>query len=141
MAILLGVDYGDSRIGISICDSMGLVASPKCIVDGKQNLNTVVNSIGELCKKSGATGIVIGWPLNMDGTEGPRIHRTEKFVERFGETYPDITINKWDERLTTKAADKAMIEMGVSQRKKGVSDMIASQMILQGYLDFERNKK
>ncbi len=140
MAVLLGIDYGDSRIGVSICDSMGLVASPKCILDGKQNLNTIVGEIGGLCRKNGAAGIVIGWPLNMDGTEGARIHRTEKFVERFGETYPDVSVVKWDERLTTKAADKAMLEMGVSQRKKGVSDMIAAQMILQGYLDFLRNE-
>lgn len=135
MAVLLGIDYGDSRIGVSVCDSLGIVASPRCILDGKLNLNGVVAEIGGLCKKAGATGIVVGWPLNMDGSEGNRIHRTAKFIERFNEAFPEIEVIKWDERLTTKAADKAMIEMGVSQRKKGVSDMIAAQMILQGYLD------
>ena len=134
MAVLLGIDYGDSRIGVSVCDSLQIAATPLCVVDGKQNLNAVVAAIGDLCKKKSASGIVVGWPLNMDGTEGPRIHRTTKFIERFSETYPDITVVKWDERLTTKAADKAMLEMGVSQRKKGVSDMIAAQMILQGYI-------
>lgn len=140
MSVLLGIDYGDSRIGVSICDSMQIVASPKCVLDGKKNLNDIVSEIGELCKKSCASGIVIGWPLNMDGSEGNRIHRTTKFIERFSETYPDLSVVKWDERLTTKAADKAMIEMGVSQKKKGVSDMIAAQMILQGYIESLKNK-
>ncbi|MBP5311993.1 MAG: Holliday junction resolvase RuvX [Clostridia bacterium] len=82
--------------------------------------------------------MVSGYPVNMDGTFGTRIHRTEKFIERFSEKYPDAVIERWDERLTTKSADRAMIDMGVSQRRKGISDMIAAQLILQSYLDSKR---
>lgn len=133
--VLLGIDYGDSRIGISACDSMRILATPRCIVDGKQNLKSVVAEISEIAKREKAVGIVVGWPLNMDGTEGPRIHRTTKFIEAFATANPEIEIVRWDERLTTKEADKSMIAMGVSQRHKGVSDMIAAQIILESYIE------
>ena len=135
MAAVIGIDYGDSRIGIAASDSMRIVATPRCVLDGKKNLATICEEIGEIYKAEGCDTVVIGYPLNMDGTMGNRIHRTEKFIEKFSEKFPEAVIVRWDERLTTKAADKAMLEMGVSQRKKGVSDMIAAQMILAAYLD------
>lgn len=84
--------------------------------------------------------LVIRLPVNMNGTKGPRIDRTEKFIERFSAEYPEVGIIRWDERLTTVAADRAMREMGISQRRKGVSDMLAAAFILQGYLDSIRRE-
>ena len=141
MSSAIGIDYGDSRIGIAVSDRLGLVATPRCVLDGKKSLNEVCEAIGEIYRKEQCDTLVIGYPLNMDGTSGNRVHRTEKFIGRFTEMFPEAEIVRWDERLTTVAADRAMLSMGVKQKRKGVSDMIAAQMILQGYLDSKRTAK
>ena len=138
MAAVMGIDYGDSRIGVAVSDSQGIVATPRVVVDGKGSLAETVAAIGALFEAEGCDTLVVGYPINMDGTFGNRIRRTEKFIERFSATYPDARIERTDERLTTVSADRAMLDMGVSQRKKGVSDMIAAQIILQSYLDSKR---
>ncbi|MBQ7444596.1 MAG: Holliday junction resolvase RuvX [Clostridia bacterium] len=135
----MGIDYGDSRIGIAVSDERGIVATPRCVVDGKKSLAETVSAIGAIFEAEKCGTVVIGYPINMDGTFGNRIHRTEKFIEKFSERYPDAAVERWDERLTTRSADRAMIDMGVSQRRKGISDMIAAQIILQSFLDSERN--
>ncbi len=137
MAAVMGIDYGDSRIGIAVSDGLGIVATPRCVIDGKKSLAETVEAIGAVYEAEKCGSVVVGYPINMDGTFGNRIHRTEKFIEKFSERYPDAVIIRQDERLTTKSADRAMIDMGVSQRRKGISDMIAAQIILQGYLDSE----
>ena len=139
MAAVMGIDYGDSRIGIAVSDERGIVATPRCVVDGKKSLAETVSAIGAIFDAEKCGTVVIGYPINMDGTFGNRIHRTEKFIEKFSERYPDAAVERWDERLTTRSADRAMIDMGVSQRRKGISDMIAAQIILQSFLDSERN--
>lgn len=138
MASAIGIDYGDSRIGIAVSDTMGIVATPRCVINGRESLEKVCLAVGEIYRKERCDTVVIGYPLNMDGTCGERVRRTELFIGRFSEMNPDAAIVRWDERLTTKAADREMIAMGVKQKKKGVSDMIAAQMILQGYLDSRR---
>ncbi|MBQ8164714.1 MAG: Holliday junction resolvase RuvX [Clostridia bacterium] len=137
---VIGIDYGDSRIGIALSDPFGWGASPLCVVDGKQGLKKAVSEIISLVDKNSATKIVIGYPLNMNGTAGPRIQRTERFIEEFSAMRPDVEVIKWDERLTTVAADRTMRELGISQRQKGVSDKLAAAFILQGYLDSIKNK-
>ena len=137
---ILGIDYGDSRIGIAISDPFAWVASPLCVVDGKQGLKKAVAEIASIVDKNDVTKIVIGYPLNMNGTAGPRVHRTERFIEEFGILRPDVEIIKWDERLTTVAADRMMRELGISQRQKGVSDKLAASFILKGYLDSMKDK-
>lgn len=139
MGAAIGIDYGDARIGIAVSDGMGIVATPRCVVDGKKSLAETVAAIGAIYESEKCTAVVIGYPINMDGTYGNRIHRTEKFIEKFSEKYPEAVIVRWDERLTTKEADRAMIRMGVSQKNKGISDMIAASIILQSYLDSGRN--
>ena len=138
MASAIGIDYGDSRIGIAVSDSMGIVATPRCVISGKGGLEKVCADIGEIYQKERCSTRVIGYPLNMDGSGGERVRRTELFIKRFSEMFPDAEIVRWDERLTTKAADRAMLSMGVKQKQKGISDMIAAQMILQGYLESRR---
>lgn len=137
---VLGIDYGDSRIGIALSDPFGWGASPHCVVDGKQGLRKAVAEIVSLVEKNSVAKIVIGYPLNMNGTEGPRVHRTERFIEEFSSVCPAVEVIKWDERLTTVAADRMMRELGISQRQKGVSDKLAAAFILQGYLDSIKNK-
>ena len=135
MAAVMGIDYGDSRIGIAVSDSMRIVATPRCVIDGKKSLAETVAAIGAVYEAEKCDTVVVGYPINMDGSFGNRIHRTEKFIEKFSERYPDAQVVRQDERLTTRSADRAMITMGVSQRRKGISDMIAAQIILQSYLD------
>lgn len=137
---VIGIDYGDSRIGIALSDPFGWGASPLCVVDGKQGLKKAVAEIVSLVDKNAATKIVIGYPLNMNGTQGPRVQRTERFIEEFSLVRPEVEIIKWDERLTTVAADRLMRDLGISQREKGVSDKFAAAFILQGYLDSLKNK-
>ena len=140
MSRILGIDYGDSRIGIALSDPFGWGASPLCIIDGKQGLKKAVAEIVALVDKNSVTKIVIGFPLNMNGTSGPRVQRTERFIETFTEVRPDVEVIKWDERLTTVAADRTMRELGISQKNKGVSDKLAAAFILQGYLDSIKDK-
>ena len=139
MASAIGIDYGDSRIGIAVSDPMGIVATPRCVINGKEGLDKVCRSIGEIYVSERCSAVVVGYPLNMDGTGGERVRRTELFIKRFSEIFPEAKIVRWDERLTTKAADRAMLAMGVKQKQKGVSDMIAAQMILQSYLESVRS--
>jgi putative Holliday junction resolvase len=135
MGRLMGLDYGDSRIGVAMSDPMHITASGKCVVDGTKGIKHVISEIGALVAQNDVEKIIIGYPLNMNGTQGIRVERTEKFISRFQEEYPDVEIIRLDERRTTVAADRAMREMGVSQRKKGVSDMLAAAFILQGYIE------
>lgn len=137
---IIGIDYGDSRIGIALSDPFGWGASPLCVIDGKQGLKKAVAEIVSLVDKNSVKKLVIGYPLNMNGTAGPRIQRTERFIEAFVAIRPDVDVVKWDERLTTVAADRTMRELGISQKNKGVSDKLAAAFILQGYLDSIKDK-
>ena len=83
MAAVMGIDYGDSRIGIAVSDGLGIVATPRCIVDGKKSLAETVAAIGGIYEAEKCDTVVIGYPINMDGSYGNRIHRTEKFIEKF----------------------------------------------------------
>ena len=85
--------------------------------------------------KYAATTLVIGLPTNMNGTKGDRVVKTEKFAKALKEAFSDIEIIFEDERLTTKYADRLMLESGKHQKQKGVSDKLAAMIILQGYLD------
>ena len=135
MGRIICLDYGESRIGVALSDPFRIVATGKCVVDGSKGLRHIMAEIGALVRENDVDLLVVGYPINMNGTHGVRIERTEKFIARFQEEFPEIEVVRWDERLTTVAADRAMREMGVSQRRKGVSDVIAAVLILQGYLE------
>ena len=135
MERIIGIDYGDSRIGLALSDPFGWTASALCVVDGKQGVRKAAGEIASLMEKHDVKKLVIGYPLNMNGTLGVRVQRTDRFIEEITKIKPGTEVIKWDERLTTVAADRAMREMGISQRQKGVSDKLAAVFILQGYLD------
>lgn len=132
---ILGIDYGDSRIGIAVSDPFGWTAQGVETINHKGNISMALDRICELIKTYGAQKVVIGFPRNMNGTVGPRGEKTLKFIERLA-TRIDIEIIRWDERLTTVAANRAMHDMGTkTSKKKGIVDQIAAVYILQGYLD------
>lgn len=85
--------------------------------------------------------IVVGYPLNMNGTQGPRAAVTDAFITKLNSKFPNIVTVKWDERLTSVAANRIMREMNISSRKKGVNDKLAAVLILQSYLDCKINKE
>lgn len=132
---ILGLDYGDSRIGTAVSDPLGWTAAPLCVIESKRGIKKALNEIKALVEQYEIETVVVGYPINMNGTLGPRVEVTDAFIELLQRRVPGICVVKWDERLTTAAADKAMRDMGIKQRVKGVNDMLAAAFILQGYLD------
>ncbi len=135
---IIGLDYGDSRIGVAVSDSFGLTAQPVCALSEK-TWSQQLEKLAAIVKEYGAEGFVIGMPKNMNGTIGPRGEVTRKFsaalMERFG-----LPVTEWDERLTSVAAHRALSEGQVrGTKKKGKVDMLSAVFILQGYLDSLRN--
>ena len=138
---LLGLDYGEARIGVALSDELGIIASPHSVIEIKRSRKKAFNDIKALIEANGVQTVVVGYPLNMNGTHGPRAEATDEFCAELQRRNPDITIVKWDERLTTKAADRTLIELGKSTSEKGANDRIAAALILQGYLDSTERKK
>ena len=136
---LLGLDLGDKTIGIAVSDDSLMIASPldtirrtKFTKDAEALLIFVADySIG---------GIILGLPVNMDGTEGPRCQSTRQFgVNLSGKT--ELPIGFWDERMSTQAMERHLIAQDVSRRRRAeVIDKMAAHYILQGALDFLRNQ-
>lgn len=132
---ILGIDYGDSRIGISVSDPLGWTASAVETLRWRGNLLRPVERIQQLIEEYEIEKIVVGFPLNMNGTVGPRGEKTLEFIEYLVQN-TGLEVIKWDERLTTVAANRLMHETGVkTKKKKNLVDQIAAVYILQGYLD------
>ncbi len=140
---ILGLDYGTKTVGVAMSDPLLLVAQGIEIIrrDHENKLRKTYARIEELIKENGVEKIVLGYPRNMDDSEGERCLKTREFMDglirRTG-----LPVVLWDERLTTVAADEIMIEAGLSreERKKHV-DKIAAVIILQDYLEDLRSKK
>ena len=137
---ILGLDVGKKTIGVAVSDPLGFTA---------QGLTTIrrtkkeqdIQEIKKFCDEYDVKVIVIGLPKNMNGTIGPSGEITMAFGKLIEEELK-VEIKFWDERLTTVAAHKAMIEADLSRRKrKKIVDKVASTYILQGYLDMISNKK
>ena len=132
---IIGIDYGDSRSGVAVSDENGRLAFDICVVDATLGRKHAVTELIKIIEKYSADTLVVGLPTNMNGTRGDRVVKTEKFTKALKEVAPDLTIVFEDERLTTKYADRLMLESGKHQKQKGVSDKLAAMIILQGYLD------
>lgn len=134
MGRLLGVDYGDRRVGFALSDPLGIIATPKevVVVEAPEH---AANETVKRAESWGAAGIVVGLPLNMDGTRGPAVQKVEAYVAHL-RTRCALPVHLWDERLTSKSAQDALRESGVKERnQRGLVDKIAAQILLQGYLD------
>lgn len=136
---VLGIDFGDSKIGVSVSDPFGWIAQGVETIIWKGDINKPIERIKDIIKTYGAEKCVVGFPLNMNGTVGPRGEKTLEFISLLTDK-AGIEVIKWDERLTTKAANMVMHEMGMkASKKKRVEDQIAAVYILQGYLDSIKN--
>ena len=132
---LMGIDPGRKRVGIAISDENKIIATPYTTII-KNKYSDFVKEIIKVVKENQIKGIVIGNPINMDGTLGPKSQSSRSFIANISKTI-DIPILLWDERLSTVAAEKSLIEADISRKKRGkVIDKIAANLILQSFLDF-----
>ena len=140
---IMGLDFGSRTVGVAISDSLLLTAQGVEIIRRKEEnkLRQTLARIEELIVANEVEEIVLGLPKNMNDTEGVRVELTKEFKEKL-ERRTGLPVIFWDERLTTVAADKAMMEAGIRrENRKDYVDMIAATLILQGYLDRRNNEK
>ena len=134
---IMGLDFGSKTVGVAISDPLLLTAQGIEIIRRKEEnkLRQTLARVEELIVEYGVVEIVLGYPKNMNNTEGVRVELTKEFQDKL-ERRTGLPVTLWDERLTTVAADKAMMEAGIrrEERKEHV-DRIAACFILQGYLD------
>ncbi len=139
----MGLDFGAKTVGVAISDPLLITAQGIEIVRRKSEskLRQTLARIEELIVEYEVDEIVLGYPKNMNDTEGERAEKTLAFKEML-ERRTGLCVELWDERLTTVAADKAMMEAGIrrEERREHV-DRIAAVFILQGYLDYLKNKE
>jgi putative Holliday junction resolvase len=136
---ILGLDIGSKRIGVAVSDELGLTAQGLETLNRK-NPDADLDRILELTKEYGIREIVVGMPFNMDGSEGPQAASVRELMERIA-SRTDLPVREWDERLTTVAAERTLLEADMSRAKRRkVIDKLAAVLILQGYLDRERSR-
>ena len=135
---IMGLDFGSKTVGVAISDSLLVTAQGVEIIRRKEEnkLRQTLARIEELIVENEVQEIVLGLPKNMNATEGERVTLTHEFKDKL-ERRTGLPVVMWDERLTTVAADKAMMEAGIRrEHRKDYVDMIAATLILQGYLDY-----
>lgn len=135
---VLAVDLGEKRIGLALSDPLGITAQG---LDTMQNTGkgATLRALAEVCALHGVTEVVIGLPVNMDGSHGPKAKEVLELVPKLEEAL-GVPVATWDERLTSREVGRLMTESGVSTRKqRGNADRLAATLILQGYLDHKRH--
>ena len=138
---IMGLDYGDKTVGVAVSDELGITAQPLETVyrERRNKLRQTCKRIEEIIIEYKIEKIVIGKPLNMNGTEGERLQRTREFIDMM-ERRTGLEIVELDERLTTMEADRILDMTGVAESgRKEYIDKMAAAIILQTYLDREKN--
>ncbi len=140
MTALVGLDFGEKTIGVAVSDRIGAVATPlETIRRKKFTLDST--RLLEIISGRDINGIILGLPRNMDGSEGPRCQSTRAFARNLSRV-TDLPIGFWDERLSTVAAERALLEADTSRKRRAeVIDHVAASYILQGALDRLRHIK
>ena len=138
---VLGVDFGDVRTGLAISDETRFLASGIGYIKPGGIVKTA-DKVAEIAMENHAVAVVVGHPMNMNGTRGPRAERAEEFAELLRERLPDIEVLLFDERMTTMAASRYLVETGTrGKNKKNVIDTLSAQILLQNFIDMEKNAK
>ena len=131
---LAGLDLGTHTIGVAVTDGFRRVASPLETIRRKK-FGIDAAALLKICQAREVVGLILGLPLNMDGSEGPRCQSTRAFARNL-EKLTELPIGYWDERLSTVAAERALLEADTSRRRRAeVIDHVAASFILQGALD------
>ena len=137
--IALALDLGDRRIGIAASDPLGLTAQPISVLERKSLVEDIAH-IGELARRRRAQIIIVGLPLNMDGSVGPAARRSRRFAAALRK-HLALPVELWDERLTTVEAEKALLASGQRRRqRRQLRDEVAAALLLQSYLDAHRTE-
>jgi putative Holliday junction resolvase len=135
----MGLDLGDVTIGVAVSDELGMIAHGITTIRRK-GINYDIDSLKKIICEKNIKRIVIGLPKNMNNTIGPRGEKTIEFVQILKENFPGMEVEMWDERLTTCAAERTLIEADVRRKdRKKVIDKLAAVLILQGYMDNMKN--
>lgn len=133
---ILGIDYGDSRVGLAITDPLGFTAQGLETISHNGNDKIVLRRLDEIMEQYEIDTIVVGMPFNMDGTKTIRAEVTEKFLHKLKCKYNKLKIETMDERLTTVAAHKTMNFLDINKHKKrGIVDTISAVYILETYMN------
>ena len=135
----MGLDVGSKTIGVAVSDELGIAAHPVTTIE-RSGTAPDVEKVAALVAEREVEDVVIGWPLELDGREGPRVRRVAVFEEALRAALPaSVAMHRWDERFSTVAVERILIEADVSRRRrKQVVDQQAAAYILQGWLDARR---
>lgn len=136
---IIGIDVGTKWIGLARTDLLRTVANPV----GTYHVDDVFGRLKELIENERVDKVVVGWPLTPTGKEGRAIRMVRDFLEEFRKHFPDMEVEKMDERYTSKEAVRAMVEAGVPKMKRLQSDRInqaAAAIILQKYIELEKSE-
>lgn len=136
---ILGLDYGDRRIGVAVSDAFGWTAQGLEVIVRRKPEDDL-RRIGDIIKEHGVEEMVIGLPKNMNGTIGPRGELSMSYAEVLKQSF-GLPVHLWDERLSTVSAERALLEADVSRKKRRqVIDKMAASIILQTYLDYQSRR-
>lgn len=137
----MGLDVGDATIGVAASDELGMMAHGITTIR-RTKLENDLDSLKKIIIEKNIKRIVVGLPKNMNNTIGPRGQISIDFAELLKERFPDAEVVMWDERLTTSAAERVLLEADMSRKKrKTVIDKLAAVLILQNFLDMESSKR
>lgn len=132
----IGIDYGDARVGLAITDELGITAQGLETVHHNGNDKIVLKRLEEIFKQYDVDTIVIGIPINMNGTKSERVEVTEKFVHKLKCKFNKMKIERVDERLTTVAAHKTMNYLNINKNeKRNIVDTLSAVYILETYMN------
>ena len=135
---VMAIDYGDARTGVALSDPSGLLTGFTTVIHSR-NRETVLAQLAALCKERGADRLVMGFPRNMDGTEGPRAALYREFAASLEEA-TGMPVRLWDERRTTVEAHQILSSQNYhGKKRKNTVDAVAGSLILEGYLGYLRN--
>lgn len=137
---ILAVDYGDTRTGIAVSDRTEFLATPVATIT-ERNARRLAQKVADAVKEQGAELIVVGLPINMNGTKGPRAEKCEEFAQMLRELV-ECPVEMWDERSTTVTAHNILNTTNVrGKARKAVVDTVAATIILESYLEYRRKNK
>ena len=137
---ILGIDYGDSRTGLAISDALNITAQGLETIHNQGSDRIILKRLDEIIEQYSVNVIVVGKPINMNGTSSERTEKTEKFIHKLKCKYNKLEIHIIDERLTTVAAHKTMNLLDIKKNKKrNIVDTISAVYILETYLNKIKN--
>jgi len=136
---ILGIDYGEARTGLALSDYTGLIATPLTVLTDR-NMDWLVKRIGEVVTEHEVVGIVVGNPLNMDGTVGEKSLKCETLAVKLRDTFSAVQVKMFDERLSTVEAHEIRRSNASNKKKRSQNiDAVAAAVILQSYLEQRQN--